>query len=100
MVLTKYPLAQKLPGGIFLVFFLIQAEDFPFNTSTAYDTEYLGGISMSRWICSSPMCQALITKPFQRQIIRNILLNSALIYLSCITLPRYLGIQTKWYWQL
>jgi len=24
---TKYPLDQKLPGGIFLFFFLIQAED-------------------------------------------------------------------------
>lgn len=87
MVETKYPLHQNAPVGIFLFFFLIQADDLPLRILTAKETENLGGMTRYRWICSSPMYQALRVKPFHLAISLKIRLNSVLMYSSFITAP-------------
>lgn len=41
---TKHPRFQSVPRGNLFVFFLINADDFRFNTCTIYETKYLGAM--------------------------------------------------------
>ena len=102
-VSTKYPLAQKWRSPYLYFKFACLSNIikllFPLRYPMICDTLYLGGILMSIWIWSGHACASIIYTPFCSHNFLKICPISLLIW-PYITILRYFGANTTWYWHL